>query len=528
MKWNFFKRSRKSYPADHYSKPYIEGVLDSIKNENDLTKIPAAFSFLLTSSDALKARTIQALHLCLSKLENNKLLLLDPIFREHSMDWSDEWENHHLSLPAMTADEKVSILGLCTFHPNGYLREEALTELSSFETGRELSFFLIRCNDWVPEVRDTARKLVQERMKTSYAQQMIENLPIVFKLRSSNRSDHRAFYDQVVTLLSRAEAVPYLHQGTQSKIHKIRYFSYKIMIHSKMFEKERLVNYFKREKEPHSRLILFSEIMNGINEREFNAFYSTLTKDKFPRIRAEVLQKKATLNPDQSIKELEKALFDKSAAIRSAARYLLKKQNITEIAPYYTKVLKQKPDENLRGALLGIGETGSKDHVEMILPLLNVDKTGIVKAAIRAVSMLDAENNKDEFIKLMSHEHSGISKESRRAVQRTFCYERTNDIYRLYKEGKTYHSRYQAAVLLSSLSKWDSLRYILEFYVTKEDDSISRLGKRQLAKWMAVYNRTFTAPSKEQVVLIRQALLKYGIEISQSESEQIEFCLKGY
>jgi hypothetical protein len=530
--WNFFKRNKKYSPADQYSKQYKDDVLDSILKKNDLTKLPVAFSFLLTSSDDLKMRTAEALHLCLSSLTNKELLLVDTLFRDGtSMDWNYDWKSvspMDLCLSNMTDDEKVSVLGLCTFHPNGYFREEALKVLSSFETGREIPFFLIRCNDWVAEVRSTAKSLFEERITIDYAENIVKSLPIVFKLRNSNRVDHSVLFDKVVKLLSQQEAVPFLHRATESKLNKIRYFSYKVMVYSNTFKRNTLVDYLKKETEPHSRLLLFNEIMNGISELEFNLYYSILKKDKYPKIRAEVLQKYYTLNPNQSIKELEKALFDKSGAIRWIARYLLKKQNITDFAPYYTKVIKHQCNESLRGALLGIGEVGNKEHVEMVLPLLKSAQVGIVKAAIRAISLLDASNNRDVFIKMLSHEHNGISKEARKSLQGTFYHDEIDEIYRIYKEGNTPHSRYNAAILLSSLSKWESIQYIIEFYVNKEDDSISRFGKLQLVKWIATFNRTFNAPSKEQVASIRQALMECRNELSDEVRKHLEFLIKGF
>ncbi|WP_070120912.1 HEAT repeat domain-containing protein [Bacillus marinisedimentorum] len=532
MSWDFFKKSKKDYPADQYSNQYKDEVLHSIVMDNDLTKVPIAFSFLLTHSNDLKKRTVEALHLCLSQLTSKEVLALDTLFRNRtSMDWSYDWKNEspkNLYFSDISDDEKVTVLGLGTFHPNGFFREKALKLLGAFETGREVPFLLLRCNDWVFEVRNIAKSLIHNRIKVSYAEQIVKHLPIVFKLKNSNRVDHSVLIEKVVTLLLQQEAVPFLHKGTKSKDNKIRYFSYKIMIYSNMFKRSSLVEYLKLEKEPHSRLLLFNEIMNDINENEFNAYYSILKRDKFPKIRAEVLLKSYTFNPHQSREDLEKALFDKSGTIRSIARFLLKKLGITDFASYYIKVINHPHNENLRGALLGIGEVGDKNHIEAVLPFLESEKAGNVKAAIRAISMLDANNYRSEFIKMLSHDHNGIAKEARKALQKTFYNDKVNEIYRVYKEGKTPHSKYNAAILLASLPKWDSIRFIIEFYVNHNDDSISDYGKLQLVKWIAAFNRTFSAPSKEQEASIRQALMRYGSELDEEDRRHIEFYLKGF
>ncbi|MGD6818738.1 HEAT repeat domain-containing protein [Metabacillus sp. 84] len=268
--------------------------------------------------------------------------------------------------------------------------------------------------------------------------------------------------------------------------------------------------------------------MNEISESAFQRFYCELKKDKFTRIRAAVLHKAVVVFPNQSIIELEAALFDKSETVRSLARYLLSKKNITDFASYYTEAIMKQSVGNLRGALLGIGETGGKVHTELVLPLVKWDEAGIIKAAARALAMLDPDPNREVFISLLSHDHPGVSKEAGRSLQAARYEDKAEDLYRIYKEAEAPHSRYQAAVLLCSLSKWVSIRYIPELYVNEENHAISRLGQQQASKWLAGYNRSFSVPSKEQAVSVRTALSKYGSGLRKWEREQLEFCLKGF
>jgi hypothetical protein len=532
MNWNFFKKNKKIYPADLYSKEYKEEVLCSIEKDNDWSKIPIAFTFILSRTDEEKYKTVDILHKCIANLTNIQLVYLDAIFRERtSMDWNYDWENESplsLLLDRMSEVEKVSILGLCTFHPNGYFREKSLKALSTFETGREIPFILLRCNDWVKEVRKVARTLFESRIFIKFGKEIVENLPLVFKLKNSNRDDHYAIFDKIVKFLSQKENIPLLDQGTKSNLNKVRYFSYRIMIYSRMFNKIELLNYLKFEKDPHSRLILFNEILNDININEFNEFFPILRKDKFPKIRAEVLHMNYVFYPENSLAVLMESLFDKSGSIRSMARYLLKKQNITDLASYYIDAIKRGTNNKLRGALLGLGEVGKKEHVDFILPFLQDERVGVSKAAIRAIMMLDGNKYRNEFVNLLNHEHKGVSKEATRSLQKTFYQDKKNDIYYVYQNAKYDHTKYNTAILLCSLPKWDSLQYIITFYVNNEDISISQLGNLKLVNWLVTFNRTFMSPNKEQIDCIRHILIKHGEKLAREERRQIEFCLKGY
>lgn len=272
--------------------------------------------------------------------------------------------------------------------------------------------------------------------------------------------------------------------------------------------------------------MLFNELINDISVDEFKLYYPTLEKDKFPMIRAKVLEKYYSFFPDESIKELEKALLDKNGTIRSIARFILSKQNKFDFASYYIRML--KTDQFLRGAILGLGEVGKKDHVEMIIPYLDNSDVSIVKAAIRSISLLDVENHKAELVGLLGHKHEGISKTARKSLSTVYDKDLKDQLYSLYTETHYKHTKYNIALLLSSLSKWYAIIYIIEFYVNEEESEISRLGKANFNNWIVNFNRTFDLPTKNQIVSIKNTLLKYGNKLEKSDVKEIEFCIKGF
>jgi hypothetical protein len=529
LKWGFFKKKQTYYPADRYSKDYIEDMLQ-VTGKYEVSKIPVIFELLLTSSNELKIRTAKVLHDYVQSLNKFELLKLDNLFRERSsLEWSYDWKNEspeNLLTTDMTEEVKLIILGLCSFHPSGYFREKALHLLGQHGSGIELSYLLIRCNDWVADVRDTAKKYVECRLKHSYVNYIVNNLPLIFKLKNTKRNDHSKIFEKVIHILSQKESFPFLDEGTKSNFAKIRYFCYQMIIYSKVYNKELLLNYLKLEKEPYPRLLLFNELISDVGVDEFKLYYPTLKKDKFPMIRAKVLEKYYSFYPDQSINELENALLDKSGTIRSLARFLLSKQNKSEFASYYIQMLKS--NHFVRGALLGLGEVGKKEHVELIIPYLDHSSVSIVKAAIRAISLLDGENHKAEFVGLLDHNHEGISKAARRSLSTVYYKDIKEQLYNLYTETNYEHTKYNIALLLCSLSKWDAIIYIIEFYVNKEESEISRLGKANFISWIVNFNRTFDSPTKNQIASIKNTLSKYGSKLEKSEVREIEFCIKGF
>lgn len=522
MKWPFFNK-KSYYPADNYSKEYIEEVLNYTQ-VSLLTKIPAIFELLLTSSPELKMRAAQVLYKCVSTLNVLDLSRLDSLFRERtSQHWSYDWKKENpesLIIPIMSEDEKTVILGLCSFHPNGYFREKALYKLAQQNTGKELPYLLLRCNDWVQELRKPAEQYVESRLTEQHLKGIIKCLPYIINNENSNA------FKKTVQLLTEKQSFPYLDKGTESKDRTIRLACYQMMTFLNVINKESLMKYYSKEKEPSLRLFLFNEWMRDLTVDVFESYYPLLNRDKSPTIRLKVLEKVNYYFPSESFKQLEAALLDKSRAIRAFARFLIKKQDETyDFIMFYSQML--TANLSVQTAILGLGEVGRHEHAELITPYLRHNNVSFMKAAIRAVTMLDGETYKRSIAELLNYKHRGISKAAMKAIA-SLNYENLKEpLYTLYKDSIYDHTKYNTALLLSSLPKWEAIIYIIKFSVNAEDDGISRIAKRKLERWIAQYNRSFVLPTKQQIESIKTLLFKYGNALEQQQVCAIEFCLKG-
>ena len=72
-----------------------------------------------------------------------------------------------------------------TFHGNGYYRQKCMEALASYE--ETLSFLMLRLNDWVSPIRESAFALVQKRLETCQILELFEALPMFAKVKDSKR-----------------------------------------------------------------------------------------------------------------------------------------------------------------------------------------------------------------------------------------------------------------------------------------------------------------------------------------------------
>jgi HEAT repeat protein len=207
--------------------------------------------------------------------------------------------------------------------------------------------------------------------------------------------------------------------------------------------------------------------------------------------------------------------------VRETARFLLKKKGVNDFNTFYRDSLDSK---QLYGAICGLGETGMEEDAVYLLNYLDYEQINIVRSTVKALSKLIFKEFKDTFIEMLADKRPGISKEARLALYGKINATDAYEIYSYFIDCNTVHTRKNAALLLCSLSKWDSIEYIIEL-CADEDETISEIAKYYLGKWIDKFNRSFTVPSLEQLQRIEVSIDKYGYAISNEQVNWIKAAL---
>jgi len=92
-----------------------------------------------------------------------------------------------------------------SFHPSGYVREEAVLRLTALDDDAALPYLLLRCGDWVSQVRNAARHAVLQRAGPSSVATFTRNFALVTRLAKITRADHRELVDALAQLFRATE-----------------------------------------------------------------------------------------------------------------------------------------------------------------------------------------------------------------------------------------------------------------------------------------------------------------------------------
>lgn len=507
-------------------------ILASIEVDHDLAAIPKAFDLLLIGVDpALRLRAARSIAELVRQTPMTRLEKLDRQFRERtSMEWEDKWRRADpatlLSL-SLTEAEKTIILGLSSFHPNGFFREKALWSLSRLTTGAELPYLIIRLNDWVVPIWNLANRSVRRRLTPQNARTIVNTLPLIFRLRDRSRRDHRDLVREAMGILSTPEARPELELGLRSGDSMIRRCSYQALAAPGTFENSALLGYLVKDPSPMNRSFILRQLIVHLTLEEVGPLRAALLEDRSASVRLITLRLLHRFDPAGSVPDLERAISDDDPAVRNAARFLLRALNDRYDFPALYRRALADPSTLCRGAIAGLGETGLADDTKKIAPLLNADQVRLVRSSLRAVTKLDLVAAKPILIAHLADLRPGVVKEAQRLLLGRIDAVDAGSIHRDHFRNDSGPSRRHAALLLCGMDKWDALKYILEVSADK-DERIAGIGRSAMIKWVARYNLSFTVPTSDQLRANISALEAYGSAIEEKTRRVLEFILRGF
>lgn len=203
-------------------------LFELIMESRELSAIPEVFQLLFSKDVGTRLKSAKILNSIMCTLNSSQLIKVDKIFRSRgSYTWDYNWNKKkpkELLHPLMTVEEKMTILGLSSFHTNGYFREKAIRKLSQMNTGFEIPYLLIRINDWVGEVRNVSKENLLRYLEPENAVSFVNSLPLVFRLEDCLRGEHNDILNAVVSMLSSPECSSKLINGLHSTDSKVNLY----------------------------------------------------------------------------------------------------------------------------------------------------------------------------------------------------------------------------------------------------------------------------------------------------------------
>jgi hypothetical protein len=135
-----------------------ETLLEELQRDAEPAVVPHLLPFLFSASRSVAIAAAGVATLAFERASAEELIELDQSGRRlssYNAPWEEGWASlAPLQLSRFTAfgDSEVGVLGVASFHANGYVREAAVTRLAALESELALALLLLRLNDWVDPV----------------------------------------------------------------------------------------------------------------------------------------------------------------------------------------------------------------------------------------------------------------------------------------------------------------------------------------------------------------------------------------
>lgn len=233
------------------------------------------------------------------------------------------------SMPLRTAIEIVSttidseFVALSMSHYSGYVREAAIGRAVELGSSTFLASIVDRLNDWVPEVRNAAKRALLTLLATVPAECFVSILPRLRSLMSATRTDHRSWlfdFEQRLVQAGGTEAIVQAITGTDFHLRRAAYFvaiDHRLLSGSEIVKRGLLSGDIVLAK----RAVALLDHL-PIHERGPSVAIAAASPFGPVRYAAFKLTVADTLNPDNE-PFVWRTLFDSQGGLRSAAARLL-------------------------------------------------------------------------------------------------------------------------------------------------------------------------------------------------------------
>jgi HEAT repeat protein len=422
----------------------------------------------------------------------------------------------------------VSLLGIASCHANGYVRAAAVRELGKTETGAELPFLLIRANDWVPEIRSSARNLLMNRIRANYIHRLKAWLPLALRLSYAGRDDHTVVLEAVRGLFASPEAQNALREGFESQDQFVRRFCFQLALNSN--EGDLLLAVLKRafaNRDPQVRKEAIHKLRAILTIGGSKELLNQARNDGCTAVRREALHIFAEKYADEAEEEFQSALLDTNIAMREEAQYYFQKKGTVDLRGYYSRRLETSNRSQLCAAIAGVAEIGLASDSQLVERFLQNRSSKIRVAALHAIAKLNPDAYLDKFALALGDESSKVAQVAALALSKKPNLVGGQRLWEIYESCRYPHGKRRALFLLARINKWDSINFLIQSLMD-QNDSCVETSQRYIARWFARYNRSLAAPTAEQLSNLRDILSRCNLLLSSGAQREMDSLMKSF
>lgn len=488
-----------------------QALFEQIAERDELHTVPALANYL-SASKPTRDFAADAIESVIQGRNLEHLKLLEQYSRDYpGYDYSISGWRSIMPSELIRFKERVWLIGLFSFHPNGWVRQNAIEELADSRFNEASMFLLLRVNDWVEPVRDLALNAIQVRLEESRVGTLSDYLSLIASFSLKQRANLSGLQRQFERLLLASPSE--LEAATTSEDFRTRRTAYEIVWRSDHAKRRSMLNSALGDSDPLVRLSAARLMAKEAVDSKSPEALSPLLDDSWYAIRLAATRAAISLEDRELIRRM---VLDPSRAIRDAVRFYLRATDTggggSSVLEIYRDAL---TSSEYLGALLGLGDIGDPTDIDRIAPFFDSSRPRTVEAALDSYAKLSEDDQSEQFLKYLPNPHPRISRTATRILMKRLS-PSVLEVCRRFMEDdeRPNHVNRNAYRLLANVSKWQRLIVILKALQRKQN-SIARLAQLDLDLWLARYNQSFVTLRSDEQALLAELVQNVPLEAGQ-------------
>ena len=369
-----------------------------------------------------------------------------------------DWRGQRLrreELPYLTDEQYVVSLCAGTLHSDGHCRQSCVEALKEWDNC--LPFLVLRLNDWVAPVRDSAFVSAMHRISVCEIEKLFSALPMLDKVKNSGRWE-RPQVEEIEQAIQQHMRVKFsdcrLWEIPRYEV-SVKNSIYRFVNQNEILDLLQLEQLMTLEKSSFGKRMLVQTILRQQDCDEARIFW--YLQDKSSVVRYHAMEHYCGQRQD-AWDRLEEMLMDKARKIRDNAAFILRKHRAFDVLGYYIEQLEKRND---KVALLGIGENGTEKELNIVAPYLNDADVFVRKTALIAYGMLAKEQGEDIYWGFLKNPDQLLYIQAYRLIVKYGIRYGAKGIYKEYMECREKSVAYYLLLLLTREPSWKRLPYLL-------------------------------------------------------------------
>jgi hypothetical protein len=449
----------------------------------------------VVSDDAIDASSAVAR---LQGLSPAQLLELDRVLRYGWWDLSEGLdEPGRVPLVAIDArrPEDDAYLFVASAHPNGFVREQAISAFRHYPGRLAMASALIRCDDWVGKVRAAASERLVHLVGESSGIEMMEWLPLMLLLRRRHRFGEGVWSTVIEPKLLEPASREARWAATAVKPAPARGFAFQLVLRADPDRAEAALLAAVSDDHPGIALWAIEQAIEAPGGSARRDVLERAALHKRASIRAHALRLRFQRDPAGSEALLRQAIFDPARAPRNAAAYLLRTAFQRSALADWREALDEKESRREEVALAALSEHGEACDHDRLAPYLTHSKPRLRALALRALARVGSDDLREHLVKALSDSSVRVVKQAMGLIRHRGEAMGRSWLEQGYVRSSDARMRVVYVRAARLLPQWENLDVLLAWADQADEDTFVAIAQ-QLDRWLGLQNRRF-APLTE-------------------------------